>query len=144
MLYHCIFKNDIVYLPTVAKVEAGYYMDIEPVAVVPVSNTESLRRAFSDTMSRGNKVIPTPTRANHPPPVLLKYAGAKTWAALQRGALTWDIKEKDGNYQIVGHRTHPKGYWEEDPDQRIDFSPETSVDAVIYRMIAILEDAARR
>jgi hypothetical protein len=142
MLYHCILKNGIVYVPTVARVEAGGYMDIEPVAVVPISNTEGLRRVFRNTISGGNTVIPTPTRANHPPPVLLKYAGVKSWAVFQRGASTWNIKEKDGNYQIVGYRTHRKGYWEEDSDHKIEFPSGSTVDDVIVRMISILQDAA--
>ncbi len=144
MQYHCILKNGIVYVPTVAKAEAGYYMDIEPVAVVPVSNTEGLHRAFRDTISKGNAVVPTPTRANHPPPVLLKYAGVRSWAAFQRGASTWNIKEKDGNYQIAGYRTHHKGYWEEDPDQKIELPSESKVDDVIARMISILQQTAKQ
>ena len=37
---------------------------------------------------------------------------------------------------------HRKGYWEEDPDQTIEFRRGTSIDEVIDRMIVILQDAA--
>jgi hypothetical protein len=65
-------------LPTTAKTEAGFYMRREPVAVVPAANTEALRRALRDVMDRGNAIIPTPKRDAIPPPVLPKYAGARS------------------------------------------------------------------
>jgi hypothetical protein len=144
MFYNCILKNSIVYVPTVAKTEAGFYIDCEPVAVVPIASTGVLRQAFHDVMGRGNVIIPTPKRASYPHPVLLKYAGAKTWSAFARGASQWSIKEKEGNYQIVGYRTHPDGYWVEDSSQKVDFEPGSTVDDVIDRMITILHAAAGR
>jgi hypothetical protein len=144
MLFNCFLKTGIVYVPTVAKLKTGAYTDIEPVAVSPVANTEALRRALSDAISRGNMIVPNPSKDHWPPPVLLKYAGAKTWSAFARGASTWSIKEKEGSYQIAGYRTHPKGYWEEDPHHKITFPPGSTVDDVIERMIAILQDAARK
>jgi hypothetical protein len=144
MLYNSFLKNGFVYVPTVVKLQAGAYMDIDPVAVVPVENSEVLRRAFLDAIAKGNSIVPNPPKNNWPPPVLLKYAGAKTWSAFKRGASHWHIQDKDGDYQIVGYRTHRKGYWEEDPAQTIEFPPGSSIDEVIDRMIAILQDAARQ
>jgi hypothetical protein len=144
MLYNCFLKDDVVYVPTVVKMQTGVYSDVEPVAVVPIANTDVLRRSFLEAIERGNAVVPNPPKDNWPPPVLLKYTGAKTWSAFKRGALAWSIKEKDENYQIVGYRTHRDGYWQEDPDQKIDFPPGSAVDEVIDRMIAILQEAARQ
>jgi hypothetical protein len=144
MLYNCFFKNGVVYVPTVVKMQTGVYSDVEPVAVVPVGNTEGLRHAFSEAIGRRNVIVPNPAKNKWPPPVLLKYSGAKTWSAFARGASTWSIKEKDGDYEIAGYRTHAKGYWEEDPEQKINFPPGSTVDQVINRMITILQDAARK
>ena len=144
MLYNCFLKSGIVYVPTVVKMRSGVYSDEEPVAVMPAGNTEGLRRAFLDTISRKNAIVPNPPKDNWPPPVLLKYSGAKTWSAFARGTITWSIKEDDGNYQIVGYRTHPDGYWVEDPEQKMEFPSGTSADAVIDRMITVLQAAARK
>jgi hypothetical protein len=144
MLYSCYLKNAIVYVPTVAKLKTGAYTDVEPVAVVPASNTEAVYQALFDAIERKNPVVPNPPKDNWPPPILLKYSGAKTWSAFARGASTWSVKEKEGKYQIVGHRTHGRGYWEEDPEQKIEFPPGTAVDQVIARMITILQHAARK
>jgi hypothetical protein len=62
MLYNCFLKKGVVYVPTVAKLQTGAYTDIEPVAVVPVSNTESLRRAFLDAIARKNAIVPNPPK----------------------------------------------------------------------------------
>ena len=142
MLYDCYLKNSIVYVPTVGK-RGGVYNDIEPVAVVPVTNTEGLRRSFLDAIARKNIDLP-PIKDKWPPPILLKYAGVKSWSAFARGTLTWNIDETDGTYRIVGHRVHPDGYWVRDPDQTTNFSPGTALDDVIGRMIAILQEAAMK
>jgi len=143
MLFHSYLRRGVVYVPTVAKRETGAYTDIEPVAVLPVANTEGLRRAFLDAMARKNIIIRRP-KDNYPPPVLLKYAGVKNWSTFARGASVWSIEENDGSYQIVGYRTHPKGYWEQDTEEKTSFPPQSTVGDVIERMIAILQEAARR
>jgi hypothetical protein len=143
MLCDCFLKEGIVYVPTVVKLRTGAYMDVEPVAAIPVGDTNALRRAFVAAIARVNAIVPNQPKDDWPPPVLLKYTGDKNWSAFKRGASHWDIQDKAGSYQIVGHRTHRKGYWEPDPDQKIEFPPGTTVDHVVDRMIAILQEAAR-
>jgi hypothetical protein len=106
---------------------------------LPVTNTEDLRRALLDTIDRKNIIIPNPPKNSWPPPVLLKYAGVKAWSAFARGAAVWGIEETGGNYQIAGYRTHRNGYWEKDPEKKI-FPPRSTVEQVIDRMIAILQE----
>ena len=144
MLFHAYLRNAIVYVPTVVKFQTGAYMDVDPVAVVPVANTDSLRHALLDAMARKNAIVPPPPKDDWPPPVLLKYAGVKTWSAFARGAAVWGIQETDGNFHIAGYQTHRKGYWEEDPRQKTSFPPGSIVHDVVERMIAILQDAARK
>jgi len=143
MLFQIYLKDGIVYLPTTAKRGTSVYTAIDPVAVVAVANTEDLRRALLDTIARKNIVVPL-LKGKRPQPVILKYAGVKSWPAFAHGASTWNIEENGGLYQIVGHRMHPKGYWVEDHDGKITFPPGTTVDDVIARMITILQEAARR
>jgi hypothetical protein len=144
MLFSSYLREGIVYVPTVAKREGGpVYTEIEPVAVVPVTNTEAIRRALLDAIARKNIIVPVP-KGKWPAPVLLKYAGVRSWSAFARNASAWSIKENDGLYQIVGHRKHSKGYWEEDPSQQIQFPAVATIDDVVDRMIAILQDPARK
>jgi hypothetical protein len=81
-------------------------------------------------------------RSEWPPPVLLKYAGVKSWSAFQRGMSFWSLEKRDGAFQIAGQTKQPDGMWRDDPEQIIRFPRSAVVDDVIDRMIAILQDAA--
>ena len=143
MLFHSYLRNGVVYVPTVVKLQTGADVDVEPVAVTSVADTDGLRRAFSDAIARKNAIVPPPPKDKWPPPVLLKYAGVKRWSAFAHNASIWSIR-MDGYYQIGGHRDHPDGYWVPDPEQKIDFPPGSKIEVVIDRMIAILQDAAQQ
>jgi hypothetical protein len=140
MLCDLYLRKGTVFVPTLGKMDGGPYRDIEPVDVVPVSDTEGLRQALHATIARGNPSI-GPYPRPYPPPVVLKHAGLRSWHAFARGTRPWSIRERDGSYQIIGRRDHPDG-WVEDPDQTIHFPAGTTLDDVIDRMIAILQTAA--
>jgi hypothetical protein len=53
----CYLRKGIVYLPTYALAEAGFYTMIDPAAAVPVSDTEALKRALIETFARGNPTV---------------------------------------------------------------------------------------
>ena len=111
MLFHAYLRNAIAYIPTVVRLQkGGAYMDVEPVAVEPVTNTNGLRRALSDAISRKNAFVPNPPKNNWPQPILLKYSGAKTWSAFARHASLWSIDEENGIYSITQYKEHPDGY----------------------------------
>jgi hypothetical protein len=138
MRCHLYLRKGKVFIPTFGRVPGGPYRDIEPVAVVDVSNADDLRRAFRETIARGNPPIGPYPRPN-PPPVVVKYAGVKN----ARGALPWSIDEENGIFQIIGRRRTLDG-WVEDPEQTIKFPVGTTLDQVIDRMIAILREAAQQ
>ena len=119
------------------------YMEVEPVTVVPVADTEALRRAMRETIPKENRFVPPSIEDARKPAVVLKYTGDKSWPAFMRGTLPWSIYEKDGKYQIEGYHIHRKGYWERDKSQTIEFPTGTPLDVVIDRMIAILQEAAK-
>jgi len=96
------------------------------------------------TVARGNPAVPMLLRREWPPPVLLKYAGVKSWSAFERGMQLWALKEKDGIFQIADYTKQPNGMWNDDPKRTIILAPGSTVDDVIARMIAILQDAARQ
>src|ERR1700722_15871 len=143
MYCHLYLRKAKVFIPTVGRVDRGLYRDVEPVAVVDVLETEVLRQAFRETIARGNPPTPYYPRDAYPPPVVLKYTGVKGWGTFARGALPWSIEEENGLFQIIGRRKHPSG-WVEDPEQKIQFPPRTTLDQVIARMIAILQGAAQK
>jgi hypothetical protein len=138
---HCYVRNGIVYIPTQGMMDKGFYLDVEPVAVVPLSETKALHHAFAETIVRGNPKVPIPRPPNYPPPVILKYAGVKSWRSFARGTSTWSLGERDGVFRIHGYRKDGGG-WVPDQTTRETFPLGTTADQVIERMIAILQSAA--
>jgi hypothetical protein len=146
MLFTCYLRNKIVYVPTMGRRKSEpVYSTIEPVSVVPLENAEGVRNALLEAIARGNITIPTPDRqALRAPPLILKYAGVKSWSAFFRSASTWSITEDDGVYKIGFWRKKPRGYWEPDLEHEIQFPAGTTVDDVVDRMIGIIQEAARQ
>lgn len=140
----CYLRRRIVYVPTWGKIGKGYYSVIEPVSVLPVSDTDGLRRAFHEAFARGNPPVPRLPREQIPPPTILaKHAGVKDWHTFARGTLCWHIDERDGVTKITGQWKRPRGGWVDDPDQIVTFPPGSTIDDVFDRMIAILQEKAR-
>ena len=144
MYIHVYLRQGVVYMPTVARTDAGFYMNVEPVAVVPVSNTDGIRSALHELMARDATVIPTPKRNEYPPSLLPKYAGVKTDRAFMQGTAHWAVDEKEGDYRIIGYRVHKDGYWVQDAAQKIVLPTGSTIENVVEQMIGILRDAARR
>jgi hypothetical protein len=144
MYHHLYLRNGTVYLPTLGIMGKGFYRDIEPVAVTPVANSEALRKALEQMISRGNPHVPILRRREWPPPVVLKYAGVKSWAAFQRGMLLWGLEESNNIFKIIGKRKKPDGATVDDPEQTIAFPVGSKIDEVIGRMIAIIQQAVHR
>lgn len=142
MFYTCYLKKGTVYLPTMVNQGIARYMDVDPVMVVPVMDTERLRQAMRDTIPKENPFRAPTIEDARKPPVILKYTGDKSWSAFMRGTSSWSISEKDGIFQIEPYRVHADGYWVPDRDHFIKFPAGTSIDAVIDRMIGILQSAA--
>jgi hypothetical protein len=142
MYCHFHLRNGIVYIPTMAKMDKGFYRGVEPVAVVSVSNTDALRQAIVETIARGNPDAPMLRRREWPAPVVLKYAGVRSWSAFERGAQFWTIEERNGRFQIAGQRLQPDGMWNDDPDRTITLPVGTPIDEVAQRMISILQKEA--
>jgi hypothetical protein len=142
MLVQCFLRRGLVYIPTSGMVDRGLYYDVEPVAVVATLDTDALRHAFVETIARGNPRVAAIKRPDHPPPILLKYAGLKNWNTFAREASLWEIEERNEIFRIETYRKDPPGGWTRDEDKDETFPPGTTAAPVIERMIAILQTAA--
>lgn len=139
MLWHLFLRKDTAYVPTVARTDAGFFLDMDPVEVVPAGDADALRHAVKQAIGRGNPRVPTPTRATFPAWVVLKYAKVKSRSAFEKGCSLWTIVEKDGLYQIRSNRKRPDGGWEPDPAQVEVFPPRIGVDEVAQRVVLFIQ-----
>ncbi len=144
MVYEVYLRNGAIYLPTIGKMDEGFYRGVEPVAVVSAANSEAVRQALQTMISRSNPTVPMLRRSEIPTPVLLRYAGVKSWSAFERGMAFWSLKEKNGVFRIAGQKKQGNGSWNDDPERTIVLPPGMSVDEVINRMILILQGAAQK
>lgn len=139
MPWHIYLRENTVYVPTVAKTDVGYYMDVDPVRTVSVSDSHALQAAIAEAMNKGNPIVPTPSRAAFPKPAVLRHVGLKSWATFEKDATLWTIREEDGGYRVVqGKRGADRG-WEDDPD-RIELLPfGATVETVARRVASLLQ-----
>lgn len=142
MYWQCYLRMGLVYVPTTGVTKHDLYRIIEPVTVIPASNTEGLHRAFVEVLARGNPDVPALKPSDYPPPVLPKYAGVKSWNSFARNASLWAIDEQSERYKILGYRKEPPNGWIHDKSRDEAFPSGTSAETVIDRMIAILQAAA--
>jgi hypothetical protein len=140
MLWKLYLRNGIAYVPTVAKTDAGFYLDVEPVRSVSASDSIALQNAIKQSIDLGNLIRPTPTRAAFPKPVVLAHAKVGSWSQFEKGAEYWGILEKDGNYQIKPGRKRPDRGWEDDPN-RIESLEGATVEVVAHRVAALVKNA---
>jgi len=142
MLVNFYLRKGVVYLPTLAKIQSGGYWEGDPVAVIPVNDSDALRTAFHETLSRGNPPIP-PFKDGYPPAAILKYAGVKRYGTFERGTLSWLIREKDGIFKVIYQKNVKDSGWVDDPDRIITLPPTSTIDDVCDRVVAILQAHAR-
>ena len=95
-------RTGVVYIPTWGRMPNGAGREIEPVTVVPVSDTAALRGAFRETIARGNPSVPQLRGGDWPEPVVLKYAGVKSLSAFAKSARMWHLIGRDSIYELVG------------------------------------------
>ena len=145
MYWECFLRMGIVYVPTTGVFQRGpLYLMMEPVTVIPVSDSVALHRAFAETRARGNPKVSESDVSDPSPPAVIKYAGVKTWRTFVRHADLWGIDERNGTYEIVGYRRDSPDGWVPDTTQAVVFPAGTTADEVIEHVIAILQEAARR
>jgi hypothetical protein len=77
-------RKDQAFIPTIAQTEAGFYKEIDPVAVVDVSDRKAVEDAMLRAIARGNPTVPTPTRDNFPEDVPLKCARVKSLSTFEK------------------------------------------------------------
>ncbi len=114
MLWHIYLRKGQVFVPTVSKTDAGFFMDTNPVAVHAANDLNGIIGAIETTISRGNPVVPAPCRGSFPAPIVLEHAKVKSWATFEKAAVCWKVRLKEVAYQLCPMRKNPAGGWEDD------------------------------
>ena len=143
MLWNLYLSKGIVIIPTVSKTVAGFYLETEPVEVVPTQDVDRLELALKRTIERGNPIVPTPTRAKFPEPVVLKYAKENSLASFEKRASCFSLVKRDSVYEIKRLPKRANGGWEDDPDNTEIVSLDAGIDVAVKQMIAMVLRSVR-
>jgi hypothetical protein len=142
MLLDFAVLRDSVYVPTVAKTEAGFYQIIEPVAVVKLSDAQGLINVFKAMLLKGNPIISTPKLGGHATSPILKYAPIKSLSKFDKEAAYWQISKKEGIYEFGPLKKRIDRGWEEDPTRMHKMPPDSTLDDVVTQVVKLVQAAS--
>ena len=130
-----IIRKGKAYIPTMAKTEAGFYMGMDPIEVVDTADRREVEDAVMRAITRGNPVVPTPTRDSYPPSPLLKAANVKSLSTFEKSARSCKLSKAEGAYEIVPYkRTKPAGALE-DREQSEYVADSEPLPVVVHRLV---------
>lgn len=134
-------KTGDVLVPTVAKTEAGFWIEVEPVERASLNDVSSVSAAIRNAFGRVEIVVPTPTRSAFPKPVVLRHANVDSWISFEKQYSQVSIvQDPDGHYMIEAYRRALGGIGVEvDLDRTKLFSESLSLDGVIEELISSMQ-----
>jgi len=105
-------KTGAILIPHRVKTEDGFWLSVEPVETAHANDTISVVNAVRTIAGLGVRIVPTPARDAFPKPILLKYAGSKSWSAFHRTHELIALEENaNGQLTIVPwQRAHGRSY----------------------------------
>lgn len=134
-LWLLFVRKGKVFVPTMARTEAGYYLGIEPVAVIDCDDRGAIHSVLVDTIQRGNPVIPTPSRSNFPRDPLLKYANVKSISTFEQTAQCWKVGRYANEYVIAPYRPSSSGGSQEDNSSRESLPLDQPIQSIVQRLM---------
>jgi hypothetical protein len=138
---YCSFylRRGTVYVPTMGRTEAGYWLGIEPVDVESVADADALKGVLLRAINRGNPIVPTPTRKHFPPDVMRRHCGMKSFSAFERTAQLWSISQNADSCVICPWRRSARyrGAWEEDHERETVVPADISLEEIARRAARI-------
>lgn len=139
-LWHFYIRQDTVYVPTVARTDAGFFLDTEPIAVVSASDLHLVEDALGEAVARGNPTMRAPDRDTISRPKVLQYAGVTSWSMFESTASCWEINRQEQCYTLQRMRRRADRGWEDDPSTIESFPPDISLDDLAKRVtLRVLE-----
>ena len=130
-----IIRRGKVFIPTMARTEAGFYLAVDPVEVVDAVNPAAMETALMNVVRRGNPAVPTPSRDGYPEWVVLKHAGVKSAAAFERLAESWALSISGDNYALTPYRPFETGGSVEDREHTEVIPTTTPLPEVVRRLV---------
>lgn len=140
----CYLRQGIVYVPTFGRVPDGAYGMVNPIAAVPLENTDDLRTVLQERFLLGNPTLGVGSSVQDGEgSALLALAGTGSWAAFNRSSTgAWNIANRDDGPKIIPFRFYSKkSGWVPDRDAVISLPAGTTLDAACNHLIEVMRAA---
>lgn len=137
--FHFYVRNGKAIIPTVAMTEEGFYLDIEPVSVVNLSDKQLLREKLLSAIESENRQIPTPERAEEPGSVVLEKVSVKRWDVFERQSVLFTIHSGPNAITLYETGRSQSGMWTRQSDEDKKFVPDTPLLEIVDAVIASIE-----
>jgi hypothetical protein len=143
----CLYKGTV-YIPTAYLLKKGpLYFFRSPIAAVPIMRSEDLREAILAAIKQGNPEISAEeyqARSRAKTGSLLEVTGSKSDYKFDREVSGWwSVSDRGGLYAIGVDIPYPKYGWHEDKEKRVQFPADTSIDDVVSRVVAMMQQRER-
>ncbi len=134
-------RSGEVLVPTVAKTEAGYWLNTEPVEHASLGDFASVSKAIHAVASRGSKIVPTPSRQNFPKSVILAHSRAKNLSAFEK---KYDqasiVYSPESTSSIDRYKRADEGPgWVVDPERSKEFPSGISLEDMILQLNEMMQ-----
>lgn len=136
--FHFYVRNGKAVIPTVAITEEGFYLDIEPVSIVNVSDKELLKEKLLSAIASENPRVPTPERADEPGSVVLERVSVKRWDVFERQSVLFTIHSSPDAITLYETGRGQDGMWTRNIDQDTKFEPETPLPVIVEAIVAAI------
>ncbi len=138
-------KGKRIYIPTVFTTQ-GIHRSMPPVDILPVDDAAGVSAILIRRMIRGKVTIPPQTyeERERQSKITLQAFGFRSWSTFMRNASPWDIAVRNGCFVIQGYRKGDMGGFVPYSAQVTVFAPDTPIEAVASRMVAILQETAAK
>ena len=119
-----------VLIPTLAKTEAGFYVEIEAVCVANKDDSISLLEVLKTSLSICNPNVPTPVFDKGYKPIILKFTTAKSYSEFEKKAFLWKIRLEKEIYKVGKlDKDNDKG-WKSEPALWYEFDKNSTIEQV--------------
>ena len=133
-MWHFYVRGGKAYVPVVAQTDAGFFLDIDPVAVIPVDDHEALIRTIAQQIATGNPVVAAPERSAYGTPVVVRAAGVKTWATFEKNARCFTAYRTEAGYELPPMEKTTQG-WVENMQKAKKLPPLSSSHEVAQELV---------
>lgn len=140
-MWHVYYRAGRFFVPVVAQADAGYFVDIEPVATIALDDPAGLASSIDAVIDKGNPRIPSFARSEFPRPVVLAPAGVKSWATFERKAACWTVTREAGDTVVTASGRGADGKWVDDPSSTVRVSTSDGAAGIVA---VILQQLAER